>query len=73
MRLEIAPQTALPDLPGIIDVRRSGHVVIATSSHFDPAIVDAFRQAGATVQGVEHMTLEEIFIANVEHSREIQL
>lgn len=69
VRLEISPDTVLPKLPGVIDVRRSGHVVIATASKFEPRILQSFQQIGATVQGVEHMTLEEIFVANVEFSR----
>ena len=28
------------------------------------------RRSGARVHSVENMTLEEIFVANVEHSRE---
>ncbi len=69
VRLEIAPDTVLPALPGIVDVRRSGHVVIATASKFEPGILHSFQQVGATVHGVEHMTLEEIFVANVEFNR----
>ena len=71
LRLEIAPDAALPPLPGVINIHRSGHVVIATASKYEPGILEAFQQVGATVHGVEHMTLEEIFIANVEHSRGI--
>ena len=37
---------------------------------FRSDLANAYESTGARVQGVEAMTLEEIFVANVERSRE---
>ena len=70
LRLEVPWGVELPALPGIIDVRREGRLAVATSNSFVPDLASAYESTGARVQRIEHMTLEEIFIANVEHSRE---
>ena len=70
LRLEVPRGMELPDLPGIIAVEREGSLAVATSNAFVPDIANAYESRGARVQRVENMTLEEIFVANVEHSRE---
>jgi ABC-2 type transport system ATP-binding protein len=70
LRLEVPAGIALPTLPGIIEVRQEGRLAIATANAFDPDLASAYESTGARVQRIETMTLEEIFVANVEHSRE---
>ncbi len=70
MRLEIPFGTSLPLLPGIIGVRQEGRLAIATANAFEPEMAFAYESAGVKVRTVETMTLEEIFVASVEHSRE---
>jgi ABC-2 type transport system ATP-binding protein len=70
LRLEVPSGVALPALPGIIGVRQEGRLAIATSNAFDPDLASAYESTGARVQRIENMTLEEIFVANVERSRE---
>ena len=70
LRLEVPLGIELPALPGIIDIRQDGRLAIATSNVFKPDLANAYENRGARVQSIESMTLEEIFIANVEHSRE---
>jgi len=70
LRLEVPSGIELPALPGIIDVRQEGRVAIATSNRFAPDLANAYESTGARVHSIETMTLEEIFVANVEHSRE---
>ena len=70
LRLEVPRGIDLPALPGIIDVRREGRLAVATSNAFAPEVARAYESTGVHVQRVEKMTLEEIFIANVEHNRE---
>ena len=70
LRLEVPRGFELPRLPGIIDVRREGSLAVATSNAFVPDLASAYESTGVRVQRVENMTLEEIFVANVEHSRE---
>jgi ABC-2 type transport system ATP-binding protein len=70
LRLEVPRGMELPALPGIIAVQREGSLAVATSDAFVPEIASAYESRGARVQRIENMTLEEIFVANVEHSRE---
>jgi ABC-2 type transport system ATP-binding protein len=70
LRLEVPPGIELPTLPGIIEVKREGRLAVATANAFVPDLANAYESTGARVQRIETMTLEEIFVANVEHSRE---
>ena len=70
LRLEVPLGIELPALPGIIGVRQEGRLAVATANAFDPNLASAYESTGARVQRIETMTLEEIFVANVEHSRE---
>ena len=51
-------------------MRQQGRLAVATASAFVPDLANAYERTGARVQRIENMTLEEIFVANVEHSRE---
>jgi len=70
LRLEAPSGIALPALPGVINIRQTGRLAVATSNAFVPGIASAYENSGARVQTIENMTLEEIFVAKVEHSRE---
>jgi ABC-2 type transport system ATP-binding protein len=70
LRLEVPAGIQLPVLPGIIDVKQTGRLAVATANAFDPELAQAYERTGTRVQHIESMTLEEIFVANVEHSRE---
>jgi ABC-2 type transport system ATP-binding protein len=70
LRLEVPDGVVLPPLPGIIGVRQSGRLAVATANAFEPHLPSAYESSGVRVRAVESMTLEEIFVANVEHSRE---
>ncbi len=70
LRMEVPSGAALPALPGIVKLQQNGHVAVATANAFQPDLPGAYESAGARVQRVETMTLEEIFVANVEQSRE---
>jgi len=70
LRLEVPAGVELPALPGIIDVKQDGRLAVATANVFEPDLANAYENTGARVQRIETMTLEEIFVANVEHSRE---
>lgn len=70
LRLEVPSGIALPFLPGIVAVQQDGRLAVATANAFAPEIANAYESTGARVKSIETMTLEEIFIANVEHSRE---
>jgi ABC-2 type transport system ATP-binding protein len=70
LRLEIPLGIELPPLPGIVGVQRQGRLAVATANDFVPDLAHAYESTGVRVQSIENMTLEEIFVANVEHSRE---
>ncbi|HVU00003.1 MAG TPA: ABC transporter ATP-binding protein [Acidobacteriaceae bacterium] len=73
VRLVVSPGTALPQLPGVVEVGGSDRLPVLTTSQFDPAVISMCQDRGATVQSVDPMTLEEIFVANVQSRRELQL
>jgi ABC-2 type transport system ATP-binding protein len=70
LRLEVPSGIKLPALPGVIAVKQEGRIAVATANAFEPDLPGAYENTGARVQRVENMTLEEIFVAKVEHSRE---
>ena len=70
LRLEVPLGVELPPLPGIVGVQRQGRLAVATSNAFVPDLAHAYEYTGVRVQSIESMTLEEIFVANVEHNRE---
>ena len=70
IRLLVPPSAVLPQLPGVVEVGGSERLPVLTTSQFNPAVVSLCQDRGATVQSIDPMTLEEIFVANVEHSRE---
>jgi len=43
-----------------------------TTDRFEPAMLSVCRDLGATVQSVDSMTLEEIFLTRVQCQREEQ-
>jgi ABC-2 type transport system ATP-binding protein len=70
LRLVLPDSMALPHLPGVIVVAGSSRLPVLTTNRFDPAMLSVCRDLGATVQAVDTMTLEEIFVTNVHHRRE---
>jgi ABC-2 type transport system ATP-binding protein len=70
LRLEAPLGIELPALPGILSIRQSGRLAVATANEFVPGIATAYENSGARIQMIENMTLEEIFVAKVESSRE---
>ena len=72
LRLDVPPGVVPPPLPGIVEKLGSGRVPTLTTNRDAPAMAEACRGAGATVLAVEPMTLEEIFVTNVQSRRERQ-
>jgi ABC-2 type transport system ATP-binding protein len=69
LQLDVPPGVTLPSLPEITELTASGRLATATTNAYTPDLAAAFSRAGATVRDVQRMTLEEIFVANVMHSR----
>ena len=72
VRLVVSPGAVLPQLPGVVEVGGTERLPVLTTSQFDPAVVSLCQDRGATVQAIDPMTLEEIFVANVQSRRELQ-
>ncbi len=70
LRLVLPPDVVVPRLPGVVEVGGSGRLPVLTTNRFEPSMVSACNDLGATVQAVDTMTLEEIFVANVHSRRE---
>ena len=61
--------TTLPDLKGIVEQRKSGHQAIITTKLFNDELAETYKKCGASIASVENMTLEEIFVSEVQSSR----
>jgi len=70
LRLVLPPDVVVPRLPGVVEVGGSGRLPVLITNCFEPAMVSVCNDLGATVQAVDTMTLEEIFVANVHCRRE---
>lgn len=72
IRLEVPLDSELPDLPGIIETKISGHSATVIVNDYRHELTVALQRSGARVRNVESMTLEEIFVANVMANRRNQ-
>lgn len=72
LQLDVAGPRELPRPAGVVDITASGHVATVTTSDYSPGLHAVYEQAGATVREVQRMSLEEIFVASVMHSRQEQ-
>jgi ABC-2 type transport system ATP-binding protein len=68
LRLDVPTGVPLPEVPGTVggpDVPTGARLTAVTTSQFRSSTTAAYQAAGITVQAVEPMTLEEIFVASV--------
>lgn len=72
VRLMVPPSASVPELPGVVEVAGTERLPVLTTSQFDPAVVSLCQNRGVSVEAVDSMTLEEIFVANVQSRRELQ-
>lgn len=69
LRLEVSDQFQIPEIAGIKEIKHSGRLAVVTVSDFNEELQQQFEAAGHTVQGIERLTLEEIFLTSVQHAR----
>ena len=69
IRLEVPDGFSIPRLPDVAELTHNGHIASLTMSDYSPRVDATLESAGATVTAVERLTLEEIFIASVRHSK----
>jgi ABC-2 type transport system ATP-binding protein len=70
LHLDVPPGVTLPSVPGLLEVRGGGRIVVATTNRFEPSTIALVESAGVTVNAVNTMSLEEIFLASVQAQRE---
>jgi len=69
LRLDLHDGATLPAADGVVDVDVTGRIATVTTRRYAPEMHQVYRGAGAIVQEVQRMTLEEIFVATVMASR----
>lgn len=69
VRVAVPDGVQLPDIQGIRQSQTSGRLAVLTMDSFNRETTGVLEAQGAEVQGVEHMTLEEIFLADIASSR----
>ncbi|MEN1726929.1 MAG: AAA family ATPase, partial [Pseudomonadota bacterium] len=70
LRLEAADDGFQPAAAGLHQVQREGRLVTLTVSQFDEQLPEQIAGQGARVLGVERLSLEEIFVAEVMRHRD---
>ena len=55
----------LPNFPNIREVHQSGQLCTVTVNNYNDTIPEQFTNAGLSVNKIERLTLEEIFLSNV--------
>ncbi|MDX2207149.1 MAG: ABC transporter ATP-binding protein [Gemmatimonadales bacterium] len=70
VRLALPAAVEGKTLPHAVHVTVSGRVATLVTDRHSDDLLEACRATGATVQGVDRMTLEEIFVASVMARRE---
>ena len=69
LQLDLPPGTALPDLPDAIDVSLGERMASFATAGYGPDMEARLQAAGVRIHDVQRMSLEEIFVASVLHSR----
>ncbi len=69
LELRVPQGVELPRPQGVIETAVKGQNAVITTRSFNDDLPAVYTRAGASVQAVQRMTLEEIFVASVMHSR----
>jgi len=69
IRLEVPGDFKFPKLAGLVETQKSGHLAVVTTKQFNQSQLAEFQNQGAKIQNIETMTLEEIFVTEVNTSR----
>lgn len=69
LHLEVPEEFQVPNLAGIKDVKHSGQQAAITVSEFNDELLQQVQATGHTIQHIEPLTLEEIFLTSVQHAR----
>lgn len=70
IQLELPSDQPMVPLGNIVQIEQDGRLASVISNQFCPSILEAYQQQNIKVLALENMTLEEIFLANVNHRRQ---
>ena len=66
IRLRLPSVTELPPLDAVVNVKRYDRSAVITVRGYSSSIPESYRIAGAAIESIETMSLEEIFMARYE-------
>ncbi|TDF42390.1 ABC transporter ATP-binding protein [Alteromonadaceae bacterium M269] len=69
IQLELPSTHPLTPLGSTINVEQDGRIASVICNQFDEAVIEAYKQQNIKVHAADNMTLEEIFLANVNYRR----
>jgi ABC-2 type transport system ATP-binding protein len=69
LRLTNMNDAPLPNLANIKEVQQSGRLCTVTVNNYENSIAEQFTDMGLQVNNIERLTLEEIFLANVQSAK----
>ena len=69
LRLINMQNNRLPDLSNIREIQTSGKLCTVIVNNYSDAIREQFTSAGLSVDTIERLTLEEIFLSNVKYAK----
>jgi len=70
LQLDVPAGTALPHLPGVVDVSLGERLASLTTDRYTPEFDGLLSGAGIRIHEIQRMSLEEIFVATVMRSRQ---
>lgn len=70
LRLTNTDENQLPDLSNIREVQQSGTLCAITVNNYNESIPETFTNKGFSVDRIDRLTLEEIFLSNVKYAKE---
>lgn len=69
LKLDLPEGVSLPVFEEAIEVSATGRIATVTTNAFTPQLCQQYERHGIRVHEIQRMTLEEVFVANVLHSR----
>ena len=72
IQVELPSNHPMVLMGNIVQIEQDGRLASVISNQFCPSILEAYQQQNIKVLAVENMSLEEIFLANVNHRRQAQ-
>ncbi|XSG76881.1 ABC transporter ATP-binding protein [Herpetosiphon llansteffanensis] len=70
LRVRVTPGQSITELPHIVQQQGNGQLQSLITNRYSSALHQTYQQAGLEIQAVDHLTLEEIFVASIQARRE---